>query len=698
MYPVSVGFSINEINQYSKETTEKDFIRVLQSRLYFKDVYWMSTPIQSPRHFYGRQQLLADVASALTTSQSHVGLFGLRKMGKTSFLYRLLELLQKRSQCHVCYLDMQLIDAVNPTPEYFLWSLGSALLNSLGKQKIGNLDLLGRYKTFYSIKDKDAIPELFVSDLAQLLAATKKVFVVALDEIELMGPPNIIRGTKWGVDSFIKIWRILRGLDQQNPGRLSYFITGTNPRIVEISQIDGMDNPIYSYFRKEYLQPLQLKDSKELLVDIGTLIGMQWTDDALDLVHKRVGGHPLLLRAYGSVIHNAKLPRESQVNVVSADVIATAEDFILKVSPQLSQMLDVITDYYQDEALLLEILADGRIGEFRTYAATFPNEIAHLIGYGLIEYSGKFVEIAIEPLQTWLQRKRRATIEPGDWIEAKPDNIIGREIGGYVIDASIGHPGGFANVYKAKSINNSEYAAIKILRDGLLSNLQREVDVLSEFQHPGIVKLIGSGKTPEGIVYLIMEYLEGETLKAHCQRSLRLPADEIQKLTISLLYALAYLHPNIDKIEHLSSKKELSVQDFAELEKARHGRIHRDIKPENVILTTRGPVLIDFNISVAASGPIKTQSHTPGYLPPDMHPGQWTPDVDLYQLGLTIAQVATGIEYIFDTQDGISNIEDIREQLVIELPVRLSRVIGKLFAPNMEKRYTSAQEALRHLQ
>ena len=58
--------------------------------------------------------------------------------------------------------------------------------------------------------------------------------------------------------------------------------------------------------------------------------------------------------------------------------------------------------------------------------------------------------------------------------------------------------------------------------------------------------------------------------------------------------------------------------EYAELELARHGKIHRDIKPENIVLTAdRGPVLIDFNISVSANDPMMTVTHTPGYLPED---------------------------------------------------------------------------------
>lgn len=76
---------------------------------------------------------------------------------------------------------------------------------------------------------------------------------------------------------------------------------------------------------------------------------------------------------------------------------------------------------------------------------------------------------------------------------------------------------------------------------------------------------------------------------------------------------------------------------------SRYGYIHRDIKPENVIVNdARGPVLIDFNISVRVSTPVLTISATPGYLPPTLIGTTWSPRIDLYQLGITLLQVAAG--------------------------------------------------------
>jgi serine/threonine protein kinase len=99
------------------------------------------------------------------------------------------------------------------------------------------------------------------------------------------------------------------------------------------------------------------------------------------------------------------------------------------------------------------------------------------------------------------------------------------------------------------------------------------------------------------------------------------------------------------KAARIRSKRELSAKEFGDWERSRQGIVHRDIKPENVLLTTRGPVLIDFNISVRAAAPVTTMSVTPGYLPPDFNGITWTPEVDIYQLGVTLAQLAAGATF-----------------------------------------------------
>src|SRR5699024_10601847 len=108
------------------------------------------------------------------------------------------------------------------------------------------------------------------------------------------------------------------------------------------------------------------------------------------------------------------------------------------------------------------------------------------------------------------------------------------------------------------------------------------------------------------------------------------------------------------RVNHFRRQPNLSADDLAALMEARHGFIHRDVKPENIVLTQdRGPVLIDFNISVRASSPVRTVSGTPGYLPKYMNMANWAPSIDLYQLGLTLFQVSVGIDLAHSDVDDI---------------------------------------------
>src|SRR5690606_24608787 len=111
-----------------------------------RDLYWLSAAVTSPAAFFGRRALIAEIATELRRGQSHIGLFGLRKMGKTSLLFRLLETLRGDSTILAAHVDLQRIDAVNPSMEYFLWSLGEQLANSNSRvRRLTGLRLFGKY-------------------------------------------------------------------------------------------------------------------------------------------------------------------------------------------------------------------------------------------------------------------------------------------------------------------------------------------------------------------------------------------------------------------------------------------------------------------------------------------------------------------------------------------------------------------------
>lgn len=102
----------------------------LSNRLYARDLYDLAGAVVRSADFYGRRALLDSLIGEIETGSSQIGVFGLRKVGKTSLLNRLADRLKVSGRCVVARLDLQWTTSVNASPEYTLWSLGEALFGT----------------------------------------------------------------------------------------------------------------------------------------------------------------------------------------------------------------------------------------------------------------------------------------------------------------------------------------------------------------------------------------------------------------------------------------------------------------------------------------------------------------------------------------------------------------------------------------
>src|SRR5215470_7940321 len=154
----------------------------------------------------------------------------------------------------------------------------------------------------------------------------------------------------------------------------------------------------------------------------------------------------------------------------------------------------------------------------------------------------------------------------------------GSGVGPYEILSLLG-AGGMGEVYKARDTRLDRTVAIKILPDTLSADPQfrerfdREAKAISQLTHPNICTLYDVGEQ-QGTAYLVMEYLEGETLEQRLKKG-ALPLDEALKIAIQIADALSAAH--------------------------RRGIVHRDLKPGNVMLTKQGAKLLDFGLAKATA-------------------------------------------------------------------------------------------------
>ena len=626
-----VHCSIAELARNPGPTQEPVLRRLLLNRLYTRDLYDLRVATTRSADFFGRRSTVDDLADEVMAGNSQIGVFGLRKIGKTSLVNRVTDLVAQSGKCIISKVDLQWTTSVDPRPEYTLWSLGETLFASSRLiRNVKDLRLFGKFPTASDAAVAGiSVWEAFNHDLVAVLRSNNRRILFIVDEIErLFELPD-----KAG---FVRLWRFLRGFDQQFPGRLRFIVSGTSPECAERSSIGGQDNPLYRYLSVRYLGRLGPADSKELLVALGGPIGLLWDSSAITYAFQQTGGHPALLRTMGSTVHALATPRV-EPKVVNREAAVAAAEHLMATDPSvLSHITAALEDQYPDEFLMLTMLTSGQVFGFKELASAYPGELSHLIGYGLLPNGVESDRISIALLQSYLQ----ARTSHAEMVSKAATITIGERIGQFRIISQL-KSAGFADVFLGED-DAGKKAAIKVFRAARLSALEREVEYLQALDHVGIVRFLEATQTLGGLPCLVMEYLEGDTLAARCNATSAPETHELVGIASSLLEALAYMHPDLKGAAKISGKNELTAQEFESWERLRQGIVHRDIKPENILLTDRGPVLIDFNISVRAAAPVTTMSMTPGYLPPDFNGISWTPEVDIYQLGVTLAQIAAG--------------------------------------------------------
>src|SRR5437773_4983647 len=200
--------------------------------------------------------------------------------------------------------------------------------------------------------------------------------------------------------------------------------------------------------------------------------------------------------------------------------------------------------------------------------------------------------------------------------------------GRYEIEREIGR-GGMATVYLARDVRHQRKVALKVLNPelGAVLGVERflaEIQVTANLQHPNLLPLFDSGEA-DGLLFYVMPYVEGESLRARIQREKQLPVNEAIRLATAVASALDYAH--------------------------RHGVIHRDLKPENILLHEDQPLVADFGIALAVSnagGNRITQTGlslgTPQYMSPEQATGDRAIDgrTDIYSLAAVLYEMLTG--------------------------------------------------------
>lgn len=273
-------------------------------------------------------------------------------------------------------------------------------------------------------------------------------------------------------------------------------------------------------------------------------------------------------------------------------------------------------------------------------------------------------------------------------MENTNDKYIGKILDDrYEIIELIGS-GGMANVYKALCHRLNRYDAVKIMRDETASNTElrrrfrAESQAVAMLSHPNIVSVYDVSHNDD-VEYIVMELIDGITLKQYLQKKSVLDPSEVLDFTIQTAKAL----------EHAHSK----------------GIIHRDIKPQNIMLLKDGMIKVaDFGIASLENTIEENNGETVGsvhYIAPEQARGE-DPDArsDIYSLGIVMYEMLTGrLPYVGNSDVEVAvkhmNTDPVNPRdIVPSIPEELERICLKAMNSNIDERYQTASEMLADLE
>ena len=269
------------------------------------------------------------------------------------------------------------------------------------------------------------------------------------------------------------------------------------------------------------------------------------------------------------------------------------------------------------------------------------------------------------------------------------DKFVGKRLDGrYEIREIIG-VGGMAVVYKAYDCIEDRIVAVKILKEEFISNeefiirFKNESKAIAVLNHPNIVKVydVSFGDL---IQYIVMEYVDGITLKQYIEKQQSLRWKDAVYLTIQVLRALQHAH---DK-----------------------GIVHRDVKPQNIMLLADGTIKVtDFGIARFARSEHKTMTDkaigSVHYISPEQARGEATDEkADIYSVGVMLYEMLTG-RLPFEADSAVSvAIMQLQQDPVLPrdindtIPLGLEQITMHAMQKDVLKRYRSAAEMLRDLE
>ena len=382
----------------------------LRTFLYERDLFGLASPLKDDTLSYGK-----DRSNAITElygkyrQGEHGGLFGLRRIGKTSVL----NLLRRRveqdngavvyfdcTQCHHQRWNSFLHQIVQDIRKKYA-SSGPDAVDVCLPEEFSLPEKSSRYN-----EPKAAIS--FEEDLKSLYRGLgEKRILLIFDEIESISyDTSPSQHWREGSDALF-FWQTIRAVFQKDSALFSFVIAGVNPSCVEEAKICGFDNPLFNGLTPQYISLFDLEDVRDMVGGIGGYLGLRFREEIFTNLIDDYGGHPFLIRQVCSQINSDVLGRREPrpYTVEKYSYVKHARDYQAGMGKSIEQILGVLQDHYPNEYDLLKTLALDGSAQFKKQLKLGENSIVHLMGYCLIEKAEDDYFIRIHAIEDYIKAK-----------------------------------------------------------------------------------------------------------------------------------------------------------------------------------------------------------------------------------------------------------------------------------------------------
>lgn len=390
----------------------------LKDNFFDVDLFGYTLPLRDEASFFGRQQIVSRYIDAIRRCENR-GVFGVRKTGKTSLLFKIDRIIREQNLGFVFFYDCK-----SPSYRKFHWNeLLGAICDHIAKAL--HIGIRRNYGERNIIKS-------FRYVMKEASIRNKKI-VIIFDEIEYISFRSPL-DPHWKSE-YIEFWQTMWSV-QSLYRNLVFIISGVNASVTEIDMVNGVQNPLFGIVQSEYLQGLSKEETHSMIRILGKRMGLKFSYDTIEYLFDQYNGHPMLTRLACSYIGRQFEDKLRPVNIGLEEAKKTQAYVDVDLAYYFKHIVSEIQQFYPDEYEMFELLASGQTGDF-VELSTLSEFVKHLYSYGLVAKNDAnipYVKMPVAGRYVALElakKENRTTIfkiiEPQkrkQWVEQRIKSII----------------------------------------------------------------------------------------------------------------------------------------------------------------------------------------------------------------------------------------------------------------------------------